>query len=82
MRTSVVQIGNSKGIRIPRALLEECNIGEQVELKRKGNSLIIHPLDSEPRQGWGEAFSLMHKRGEDALLLGDDIEGLEAFEWK
>ena len=82
MRASVVQIGNSKGIRIPKTLLEECNIGEQVELSRKGNSLVIHPIDSEPRRGWAETFSLMHKRGEDALLLDEGVDGLEEFEWK
>ena len=82
MKASVVQIGNSKGIRIPKALLEECKIGEQVELLRKGNSLIIQPLASEPRQGWGETFSLMHRRGEDALLLDEGIAELEALDWE
>lgn len=82
MKASLVQIGNSKGIRIPKVLLKECNFDEQVEIHSDGKKLVIKPVSSKPRKDWDKAFSLMHKRKEDVLLLDEGIEDLEAFDWK
>jgi antitoxin MazE len=70
MRTNIVRIGNSRGIRIPKALLEQCQLGESVELEVQNGQLIVRPADY-PRQGWDEAFSQMAEQGDDALLDGD-----------
>lgn len=82
MKTTIVQIGNSKGIRLPKVLLHECNMQDSVEIEKKGDKLIISPLKSRPREGWDKEFSLMHERGEDALLLDEGVEEMESFEWK
>ncbi|TAN41050.1 MAG: AbrB/MazE/SpoVT family DNA-binding domain-containing protein [Nitrospirae bacterium] len=83
MKASVISIGNSKGIRLPQVMLKECNIETQVELVREKDMIVIKPIRSKPRDGWGKAFSMMHERKEDALLLDEKIEPeLEGWEWK
>ena len=77
MRTSIIRIGNSRGIRIPKALLEQCKLGDTVELEVEDNRLVIRPAD-RPRQGWDEAFCQMAERGDDALL---DEGSLGQTEW-
>lgn len=82
MKTNIVPIGNSKGVRIPKVLLKECAMEDAVEIEREGKSLIIKPVKSNPREGWDAAFGLMRKRKEDVMLLDEGVEELEAFEWK
>jgi antitoxin MazE len=67
MKTNVVRIGNSRGIRIPKTLLEQCHLTEAIEIEVQGNQLIIRPV-TRPRSGWDEAFSRMHQHGDDQLL--------------
>ncbi len=55
MRTRIVRIGNSKAIRLPKALLQQTGLGDEVLLMVKGNSLLIQPAD-QPRAGWADAF--------------------------
>ncbi len=70
MRTSIVRIGNSQGIRIPKVLIEQCHLGREVELEVKDDALIIRSA-SFPRQGWDEKFKSMAAAGDDTLLDGD-----------
>jgi antitoxin MazE len=67
MKTNIVRIGNSRGIRIPKTLLEQCSLGETVELEVKRDRLVIRSA-RKPRSGWDEAFREMAQRGDDALL--------------
>ena len=67
MKTRIVKIGNSQGIRIPKLFLEQTNLGEEVELDVQDDHIIIRPA-SYPRQGWDEAFKLMAENGDDKLL--------------
>jgi antitoxin MazE len=71
MRARVVKIGNSKGIRIPKPLLEQTGIMNDVDLEVEGNRIIIRPVSS-PRNGWESAFKTMAEKGDDALVMGDD----------
>jgi antitoxin MazE len=66
-KTRIVRIGNSRGIRVPRALLEQAELPEEVELHAQPGRLIVRAA-RRPRAGWAEAARAMHKRGEDALL--------------
>jgi len=82
MRASLVKIGNSKGIRIPKAILEQCNITDEVNLEIKDNKIIIEPVNS-PRKGWDEAFEEMAKNGDDKLLdMPESSWDEEEWEWK
>lgn len=70
MRTSIVRIGNSQGIRIPKAIIEQCQLGTDVELEVKDKKLIISPV-SGPRQGWGDKFAAMAASGDAELIDGE-----------
>lgn len=74
MKATIVPIGNSKGIRIPKALLAQCNIHKDVELEVKGNAILIKSVRSKPRRNWEEAFKKLHERKEDALLISDAVD--------
>jgi antitoxin MazE len=56
MRVELVRIGNSRGVRLPESLIEQCGFGDAVELHVEHNRLII-ALERAPRQGWREAFA-------------------------
>ena len=64
MKIDIIQIGNSKGIRIPKALLEECGINGSVNITVENKKLIISSA-RKPREGWAEAAKLCHERGDD-----------------
>jgi antitoxin MazE len=66
MRTRIVKIGNSQGIRIPKLLLERSNLAEEVELEAEDNRIIIRST-RQPRQDWERAFRAMAERGDDSL---------------
>ena len=55
MKTELIQIGNSRGIRIPKPLIEQCGLGDMVELRVENDCLVISS-ERRPRQGWEEAF--------------------------
>ena len=81
MEISVIKIGNSKGIRFSKTLLEKYNIRDTVDLIMEKGQIIIKPL-SKPRKGWEKAFKEMNENGDDKLFISDifDEENLE--EWK
>ena len=67
MKTNIVRIGNSQGIRIPKILLRQCRLRGEVEMEVRGNRLVIHS-PAKPRTGWEEAFRAMALSGDDALI--------------
>jgi antitoxin MazE len=77
MKTNVVRIGNSRGIRIPKTLLEQCRLGETVELKVEHGRLVVRAV-SRPRSGWDDAFRLMAQQRDDTRL---DRESLPQTHW-
>lgn len=80
MDVSVIPIGNSKGIRLTKTLIERYNIGDTVELIMEKDYIILKPK-TEPRKGWGEAFKEMHEQGDDQLLIPDVFEDENGEEW-
>lgn len=78
MKTNVIRIGNSKGIRIPKPLLEQCAFRDAVEVEVRDGTLLIRPA-RRARQGWVESFRRMAARGDDALL---DPRSAASTEWE
>jgi antitoxin MazE len=72
MRVRIVRIGNSRGVRIPKPLIEETGLDGEVEIRVRNDTLIISPV-RQPRQGWSEAFRAMAARGDDAPVHGDQL---------
>lgn len=70
MRLSVVSIGNSRGIRIPKAILDKYQIKDSVDVEMRDDALVLKPVRN-PRDGWEEAFRQMHQNGDDKLLVPD-----------
>lgn len=81
MIVNVVRIGNSRGIRIPKPILEQCNMGSQMSLEVEDNRIVLKPIEDQPREGWDEAFRRMHEEGDDALIIDDDLD-IEMDEWE
>jgi antitoxin MazE len=83
VKTSIVQIGNSRGVRIPKLLLEQAGLSGEVELQARGKEIVIRAV-SHVRQGWQERFQQMAEQGEDQLL-SPDLTGLSDWdreEWQ
>lgn len=72
MRSNIVRIGNSRGIRIPKAVLEQCRLEGPVDIEVQRDRLIVRAV-GRPRAGWEEAFREMNRRGDDALLDAGSI---------
>jgi antitoxin MazE len=81
MEVSVIKIGNSKGIRLSKTLLDKYNIQDTVEVILEKGQIIIKPL-SRPRKGWEKAFKKMAENGEDRLLINDVFDDENHEEWK
>lgn len=64
VRAQIIRIGNSKGIRIPRPLLEQCHLQGEVELEAQEEGLIARPIEGA-RNGWASAFEKMAQYGDD-----------------
>lgn len=83
MRARVVKIGNSKGIRIPKPMLEQSGIENEVDLEAEEGQIVIRAV-RHAREGWDAAFAEMAERGDDKLL--DDVPSTttwdeEEWEW-
>lgn len=67
MKTAIVRIGNSRGIRIPKPILEQCRLHDEVEMEVRNDCLLIRGV-AEARSGWDGAFRRMHELGDDVPL--------------
>jgi antitoxin MazE len=85
MRASIVRIGNSQGIRIPKVVLEQTHLKGEVELEVRDQQILIRAV-RKPRQDWGRKFRLMAEKGDDRLLdsdvVGQTSWDKEEWEWK
>jgi antitoxin MazE len=83
MKTNIIRIGNSKGIRLPKSVLEQCQLKDTVQIEVEDNTLIIRPVPT-PRRGWSEAFAKMAQRHDDKLLDEDTTQPTEwdRSEWR
>ena len=81
MQVNVVRIGNSKGIRIPKKVLDQCQVDKTLELSVQDNVIMLTPMHKKPREGWAEAAKLCHERGDDTLLIPDVLDDDPDWEW-
>lgn len=80
MKSRLIRIGNSRGVRLPKPLIEEAGLQEEVEVQIRGNALVI-TSHSQPRTGWTEAARQMRERGDDRLLHGPTSTRFDDEEW-
>jgi antitoxin MazE len=81
METAIIKIGNSKGLRLSKTILEKYNIKDKVEIILEMGQIIIKPIET-PRKNWDVLFEKIHQEGEDTLLLTDVFEDEDFEEWK
>jgi len=70
MQTPIIRVGNSKGIRLSKALLERYALVAKVELVFEKDHIVLKPI-KRSRMGWARAFKKMRKHGDDALMIPD-----------
>ncbi len=80
MEVSIIQIGNSRGLRLNKSILERYNIKDKVEVILEQGQIVLRPVDT-PRKGWDEAFKEMHANQDDQLLMDDVFEDENFDEW-
>ncbi len=81
MKTTIIPIGNSKGVRIPKTVLEQCHIEKDAIMEIEKGAIVIKPARTEPRKDWDTYFKQMKKLKEDNLLISDNVD-LDMKEWE
>ncbi|MCW5877858.1 MAG: AbrB/MazE/SpoVT family DNA-binding domain-containing protein [Anaerolineales bacterium] len=79
MKTKIIKIGNSQGVRIPKTMIEQARLGDEVELELKADYLVIKPASS-PRTGWADAFAKAPIDNEILPMLENEWDE-EGWEW-
>ncbi len=67
MKARIVRIGNSRGVRLPKPLIAEAGLSEEVEIRARDGAIVISSA-AHPRDGWGEAAKRARARDEHRLL--------------
>jgi len=85
MKAQIIKIGNSQGVRIPKALIRQSGLSKEVELVVEGDAIIIRP-SRVPRSGWDESFMVMARLQDDELVDNETLSGHSfddaEWEWK
>jgi antitoxin MazE len=81
MKAKIVKIGNSRGIRIPKPLIEEVGLADIVDLRVVAGEIVICPVESA-RVGWAEAARSLSTRGGDGLLDESSPTKFDQEEWE
>jgi len=80
MEASIIKIGNSKGLRLSKTILEKYKIKDKVELILEKGRIILKPIE-QPRKNWESAFKEMRMNNDDHLLMKDVLEDENFEEW-
>lgn len=80
---TLTKIGNSKGIRIPKPIIEQAGLeGKEIVFEVTAEGLLLKPVSRKPREGWAEDIEKHRNEGEDPALLRDWAdEKLDEWEW-
>ena len=80
MRSRLVKIGNSRGVRLAKTMLEEAGLTDEVDIHVRGRSIVITPA-KKVREGWAEDARLAAKRGDDRLIETPPPTKFDEEEW-
>jgi len=81
MKLSIIPIGNSKGIRIPVSVLNQCQIESKVDMLVENGRIILIPVKKQARVGWIKKFEKMTKSNDDKMIIDDNID-LDSGDWE
>ncbi len=80
MKTRLIRIGNSRGIRLPKPIIEEAGLSDEVELRVRPGAILIERAAGS-RAGWAEAAQRLHHRGEDEPVAPPTPTRFDDEEW-
>ncbi|MBK0381753.1 AbrB/MazE/SpoVT family DNA-binding domain-containing protein [Pedobacter sp. SD-b] len=80
MEAAIIKIGNSKGLRLSKTILEKYSIKDKVQIILDNEQIIIRPIEV-PRLGWEAAFEMMNKNDDDRMLMNDVFDDEDFEEW-
>ena len=80
MKTQLTRIGNSRGIRIPKPLIDQCGLNDQIELRVSSHGLLLVPY-RPARDGWKQVFA-ENKPEKESLLLNLPPSTFDRKEWE
>ncbi len=75
MKTAIRQMGNSRGVIIPKALLAQAGLVDEADIVLVDNVITLRKPTVERRVGWSESARLIAEAGDDALVMGDFANG-------
>jgi len=81
VKTRIIRIGNSQGIRIPKPIIEQLGFSDEVELEIYPDQLVIRSAHT-PRQDWEAQFKAMAEAGHDQLLDAEILTEWDETEWE
>jgi antitoxin MazE len=74
MHASLVKIGNSQGVRLPKAVIEQAGLGKDLDLEIVDGAVIIRS-QKQARAGWAEAARRCREQDDDQLVDWDVTAG-------
>ena len=81
MKARLVQIGNSRGVRLPKPMIEEAGLNDDVDIHVKEGSIII-TSNLKPRSDWADSAKLLHDRNDDVLIGNSNSTIFDETEWQ
>ena len=81
MKTRLIRIGNSRGVRLPKVVIEEAGLDEDIELQVRGGAVVISSR-RKPRAGWSETARRLHEASEGPLLDAPTATRFDDEEWR
>jgi antitoxin MazE len=81
MKARLIRIGNSRGVRLPKPLILQAGLTDEVELQVREGAIVIASA-SRPRAGWADAAKLGHERADDRSLVGGSSTRFDEEEWE
>ena len=80
MKTRLIRIGNSRGVRLPKPLIEQADLSDEVDLQIREGAVVISRI-AAPRAGWGDAAATLGRNDEEELLIEHRPTEFEETEW-
>lgn len=80
MKATLIKIGNSQGVRLPKSVIEQCGLKREIAMSVENGAVVLR-AKRKPREGWAEDAALCAASGDDALLIGDFPNAFDEKEW-
>ena len=80
MKARLIRIGNSRGVRLPKPVIEQAGLQEEIDVQVRGGAVVLSS-HRQSRAGWAEAARTMRDRGDDRLVDPEARTSFDDAEW-